>query len=75
MRHSSGEHAFCVLCVLAGVVAPWFFLIAGAVLSLLDISSYLNQSAAYLVAIGLTIMAASYFLSHFAPRASERDRR
>jgi hypothetical protein len=60
---------------LAGVVAPWFFLLSGAVLSLLDISPYLNQSAAYLAAIGLTIMAASYLLSHFAPRAVGRDRR
>ena len=48
------------------------FLAAGALLSLLDLSPYLNETAAFLVVIGLAIMAAAYFLMHFTNTLVER---
>jgi hypothetical protein len=74
MKRSVGAQGFCPFCFLAGLVAPWAFLAAGAVLSLLDLSPYLDKTAAYLMVIGLAVMAASYFLNHFANNVGERHK-
>jgi hypothetical protein len=72
MNRSPATRSGCTLCAAAGVVAPWLFLAAGALLSLLDVSAYLNQTAAYLVVIGLGIMAGSYVLHHLGNMLTER---
>jgi hypothetical protein len=74
MKHSPGRDVFRSPGFVAGVAAPWLFLIAGAVLSLLDLSAYLDKTAAYLVVIGLAIMATAFLFSHLRSGMTVRHR-
>lgn len=71
------ETAFCLFCVLTGYVAPWAFILAAAVISLLPLSDAWQETAAWLAAIGFALLCASYFFARAYNRLiyDQRDRR
>ncbi len=52
----------CKGCRLVGHYAPWALLGAGSAMSVLPVPADWAETSAYLVALGLLIFAASYFL-------------
>lgn len=57
--------AFCAFCLMGGIVLPWALLLAGAAMSILNLSPYWNETAAWLVALGVSVLCASYFFRRF----------
>jgi hypothetical protein len=53
---------FCTMCFILGTVAPWAFIVLGAMLSVFATSAQNNATAAYSTAFGLLILATSYLL-------------
>jgi len=72
MSEDNEVTAFCIFCVLTGVVAPWSFLTIGGVLGLLGISDYMNETAAWFSAIGIVLLGVSYFWARFQHALNNR---
>ena len=52
----------CGFCRAMGTYLPWAFLVAGGLASVAPIPASWNESAAYMVALGLAILTGSYIL-------------
>lgn len=58
---------FCIMCVLFGAVIPFALLFVGAGFSLVPgVHPLLDRLSAYVVAVSLFLLAASYVLQRFA---------
>ena len=62
----NGEAVFCLFCFLLGAVAPWGLIIGAAVVSWLATSDYWAETAAWMAAFGLLLMAVSYMLARIS---------
>jgi hypothetical protein len=54
--------AFCLMCLVLGKLAPWGFIVLGAVLSLTTKSPENAATAAYCTAFGLLLLTVSFLL-------------
>lgn len=74
MKNDNHATTICIVCFIAGRIAPWLFLISAALISLLSTSDYWGQTAAWLAAIGLLIMALSYIFAWILNTVHENHR-
>ncbi|WP_459431212.1 hypothetical protein [Roseivivax sp.] len=63
---TSNREAFCLICYLLGVAAPWVLLLVAAMLSLLTTSPAMGATAAYLAAAALGLLLMSYIVQRAA---------
>ncbi len=70
---SKGANAFCIVCLMTGLVVPWGLLGASALISLFSDSVYWGETAAYMAAGGLILLALSYFWARLMNALSIHD--
>jgi hypothetical protein len=62
---------YCAMCFILGTLAPWGFIVLGAVLSVFSKSPENAATAAYSTAFGLLILATSYLLKRLTHAVSK----
>lgn len=62
----SNKSMICALCLLLGAVAPWGLIVSAAIISVFTGSDYWAETAAWMAAFGLLLLAVSYLLMRIA---------
>lgn len=68
------DAAVCAICFVTGYVAPWACLIAGGLLGLTTGDPYWQKTAAWLTALGVGMLALSYFWARLVNTLDARRR-
>jgi hypothetical protein len=64
--------AVCAMCFVLGTVAPWAFVVLGAVLSIFATSPENSATAAYSTAFGILVLATSFLLKRLTNSTFKR---
>lgn len=57
----------CGLCSFLGTYLPWLMIITGGIMSALPIPDSWDESAAWVMALGLAVLTISYLLARLKP--------
>ena len=71
---NKGQAAFCFICFAVGAALPWTLIVVGGLISAFSTEAYWGETAAYMTAFGVIILAAVALLGGVLNRLADARR-